>query len=75
MGLPPTTRDAAMHPIIIPKEPELTREVVGNKLYGVEADETLETVISSIMDDDVDKRMLKIKKSILCNQNKKCTMH
>ena len=58
MGLPPATRDAVMRPILIPKEPELSREVVGNKTYGVEADGTLETVISSILDDDVDKRAL-----------------
>ena len=64
MGLPPTTRDAVMHPIITPEEPEPDREILGNTLYGMEpdeilgntlhgkeADENLDSVISSIMDD------------------------
>ena len=37
MGLPPTTHDAVMHPLIIPKEPEPFKEG-GNRLPGVEDD-------------------------------------
>ena len=58
MGLPPTSRDDAMHPLIIPEEPEI-REMVGNELYGMEVDATLESVISSLMDSDDENELCK----------------
>ena len=55
-GLPPTTRGTIVHPLIIPEEPELSKEVVKNTLWGMEDGEVLDSVISSLMDDDVDNK-------------------
>jgi len=52
-GLPPTTRGTIVHPLIIPEEPEISKEVVKNTLWGMEDGEVLNSVISSIVDDDV----------------------
>ena len=48
MGLPPTTCDAVMHPIIIPEEPEIRKEA-GNQIYMEEDDDNLFTAIESVM--------------------------
>ena len=42
-----------MHPLIIPEEPEISKKVIKNTLWGMEDGEALNSVISSIMDDDV----------------------
>ena len=48
MGLPPTSRDAVMHPIIIPEEPEICN-AMGNQIHMGDDDDNLFTVIESIM--------------------------
>ena len=54
MGLPPTTRDTIMHPLVIPTEPK-SFKAGGNRLRGVEdADDFAnlgELMDSQIMDD------------------------
>ena len=55
MGLPPTTHDAVMHPLIIPKEPERFKEG-GNRLPGVEDDDGFAN-LNELLDSQIDNIM------------------